>query len=298
MQYFKPYLILILGLLFGLGSSLLPAQQDETTTTESKPTSQGAHEDLDALLWLQTSAEYEAITRQSFRLAEMNLGRALVDPTWTASLEQQKMFASNPTDLAKLSPAVILDVDETVLDNSKYQSRLIEADEEFSPDSWNSFCREEASEAIPGSVEFIRACRDARITVLYVTNRSVEIEYATRRNLVSVGLLDIDAPDYLFTKYERKNWGSNKETRRKYLASRYRILMLLGDDLNDFVTVGKSPTSKKRKDIASKQSDWWGKRWIALPNPNYGGWERSLYDWKDRAPRSEKLENKRSQMKK
>ncbi|MEM9412100.1 MAG: HAD family acid phosphatase, partial [Planctomycetota bacterium] len=266
------------------------AQQGEDDETRSVSNADATHEDLDALLWLQTSAEYEAITRQSFRLAELNLGQALVDPAWTASLEQQKMFSTNPNGLAKLPPAVILDVDETVLDNSKYQSRLIENNEEFSPDSWNSFCREESSPAIPGAVEFIQACRDARITVLYVTNRSVEIEYATRRNLISAGLLDIDDPDLLFTKYERKEWSSNKASRREYLALRYRILMSLGDDLNDFIDLGRRPSSKKRKEEAAKYSDWWGHRWVTLPNPNYGGWERSLYDWNDRSPRSEKLQ--------
>ena len=289
---------MLLGALCWSSPKPLFAQQNNQPQTKAENLSLRSHEDLDAVLWVQTSAEYEAIARQSFRLAESNLGKALVDASWTASREQQRMFANKTQELAKLPPAVILDIDETVLDNTKYQSRLIENEMEFSPKSWNDFVREEASPAIPGSKEFINACREARVTVLYVSNREFEVEYATRRNLASEGLLHEDDPDLIFSKNERKNWGSDKQPRRTYLASRYRILMILGDDLNDFVSLGSRPTAKKRKDVANKYADWWGRRWITLPNPNYGGWERSLYDWNDRSSRSEKLENKRSKLSK
>lgn len=273
----------------------LMAQQSDPSESQ-KEKSEVAHEDLDALLWIQTSAEYEAITRQTFRLAEMNLGNALVDPAWTASTEQQRLFAKKPPQLAALPPAVILDVDETVLDNTAYQTRLIEKQEEFSRESWLAYVREEASLGIPGAKEFIQACRDARVTVLYVTNREFEVEYATRRNLIKFGLLHEDDPDVVFTKYERETWTSDKQTRRAHLATRYRILMMLGDDLNDFITLGKHPASEKRRKSATQYADWWGQRWMALPNPNYGGWERSVYEWKDSSSRETKLKLKRAMM--
>ena len=283
---------------FWLVQQSVLAQLDSQPPTTKPSSNILSHEDLDAVLWVQTSAEYEALTRQSFRLAEFNLGDALVDPSWTASKEQQEMFARKPAELAQLPPAVILDIDETVLDNSIYQSRLIENEQEYHRESWNDFVREAASPAIPGSKAFIQACRDARVTVLYVSNREYEVEFATRRNLVSTGLLDEDDPDLVFSKNERAGWGSDKQPRRTYLASRYRILMILGDDLNDFVSLGRHPAPEKRKDVANKYSTWWGRRWIALPNPNYGGWERSLYDWNDSAPRQDKLEDKRSRLNK
>ncbi|MDG2012198.1 MAG: HAD family acid phosphatase, partial [Pirellulaceae bacterium] len=235
-------------------------------------------------------------TRQTFRLAEMNLGPALVDPTWTASVEQQRMFTQQPRKLAALPPAVILDVDETVLDNSAYQARLIANGGEFDPKTWNLFVQEESAIAVPGAVEFIEACRAARVTVLYVTNREYEVEYATRRNLVKTGLMEEDDPDVLLTKNERKPWTSDKKSRRTHLAGQYRILMILGDDLNDFVSLGKKPTPEHRRKMAARYSDRWGRQWMALPNPNYGGWERSLYDWEDRAERKAKLKLKRSNL--
>ena len=283
-----------------IGGIGLPADSLQSASgapqAASKDQEASGHEDLDALLWLQTSAEFIAITRQTFRLAEMNLGSALVDPTWSACLEQQRMFAKQPGAMAALPPAVILDVDETVLDNSAYQARLIANGEEFDPKTWNLFVQEESGIAVPGAVDFIEACRAARVTVLYVTNREYEVEYATRRNLVKTGLLQENDPDVLLTKNERQQWTSDKKSRRTHLASQYRILMILGDDLNDFVSLGKKPTPEKRRKTATRYSDRWGRQWMALPNPNYGGWERSLYQWEDRAAREAKLKLKRSNL--
>ena len=291
-------LMFLFGILVWSSPNDILAQQAGQTQSAVTTSSPVAHEDLDAVLWIQTSAEFDAIARQTFRLAELNLGDALVDPSWTASTEQQKMFAKRPQELGKLPPAVILDIDETILDNSSYQSRLIEKNEEFNRETWNDFVREEASPAIAGAKEFVKACRDARVTVLFVSNREFEVEYATRRNLVATGLLHEDNPDLVFSKYEKKDWGSDKKTRRTHLASRYRILMIVGDDLNDFVSLGSKPTSKKRKQVANKYSNWLGSRWITMPNPNYGGWERALYDWNDGSSRSEKLRNKKSKLRK
>ena len=282
---------LVIVYLVGVGSASIAQETPAANEEPTKPAA-ASHEDLDALLWMQTSAEYPAITRQTFRLARFNLGDALVDPTWTACIEQQQMYAHDPHLLARLPAAVILDVDETVLDNTAYQSRLIRSGHEFDRDSWLDYVREESSRAIPGAREFIQVCRDARVSVLFVTNREYEVEYATRRNLLSSGLLQEDDPDVLFTKFEREDWTSDKQTRRQHLAKRYRIMMIMGDDLNDFVSVGKRASAETRRSTATDHADWWGTKWLMLPNPNYGGWERSLYDWKDKTPRSAKLQRK------
>ena len=278
------------------GAGALQASPQIETTAEAKPKSSEAHEDLDALLWMQTSAEYRAITEQTFRLAEMNLGRALVDPSWTASLAQQKQWDRKTDRVKALPPAVIMDVDETVLDNTAYQTRLIQNQSEFDPVTWNKFVEEEMSIAVPGAVDFVKACRDAQVTVLFVTNREFSVEPATRRNLIKVGLLRTEDPDWVFSKNERQTWTSNKQSRRAHLASQYRILMILGDDLNDFVPQGDRPTATQRRKLAERYSDRWGHRWFMLPNPNYGGWERALIDWQDREPRSTKIQLKRSNM--
>ncbi len=280
------------------GLATLYASPQIETTSASESESSEAHEDLDALLWMQTSAEYRAITRQTFLLAEMNLGRALVDPSWTASVDQQRQMDRKAEAVKTLPPAVIMDVDETVLDNTAYQTQLIQTQSEFDPVTWNQFVEEEKSIAIPGAVHFVEACRDAQVTVLFVTNREFSVEPATRRNLIKVGLMKAEDPDWIFSKNERKTWTSNKQSRRAHLASQYRILMILGDDLNDFVPQGDRPTASQRQKLADRYTDRWGHRWFMLPNPNYGGWERALFNWQDREPRSKKIQLKRSHMRK
>ena len=81
--------------------------------------------------------------------------------------------------------------------------------------------------------------------MLFVTNREHSVEEATRRNLINVGLMQEDDEDLIFTKYEREEWTSNKQTRREFLSNRYRILLLLGDDLNDFTDAGRHPAPRR-----------------------------------------------------
>ncbi len=255
------------------------------------------HEDLDAVLWIQTSAEYGAVARQTFRAARAAVGDALVDSKWTASTEQKKIFDSK-TDrkLSELPPAVVLDVDETVLDNSRYQVGLIESGGEYSPEGWKAYVEKQVATPVPGAVEFVKACRTAGVTVIFVTNREHDVETATRENLIAHGLMEKDDPDLIFTKYEKEEWTSDKKSRREELARKYRILLLLGDDLNDFIATQYHSSSEVRRKVGDQYKDWFGERWFILPNPNYGGWEQSLYDWENAVSSSTKRKRKREKM--
>jgi predicted secreted acid phosphatase len=55
------------------------------------------------------------------------------------------------------------------------------------------------------------------------------------------------------------------------------VLMLVGDDLNDFVDVD-GLTVNGRDDVAARYGEYWGDGWYMLPNPTYGSWERALFD--------------------
>jgi len=214
------------GLWVGLGmasanqeKAASAVEQDQVQVDQAKDTAKQSgsiqpHEDLDAVLWIQTSAEYGAIARQTFRAALAAVGDALVDSEWSASTEQQEFFdQKSNVRLYQLPPAVILDVDETVLDNSRYQVGLIESGGEYSHDGWKAYVNRQVSTPIPGAVEFVKACRTAGVTVIYVTNREHEVESATRENLLKHGLMEKDDPDLIFTKYEKEAWTSNKKTR-------------------------------------------------------------------------------------
>lgn len=231
--------------------------------------SQTGIEGLNATLWMQRSAEYRGTTEQAYRTAGRMLEKGLADPYWTAALEQ----TGDPSDLP---PAVILDVDETVLDNSPFQGRLIRAGRTFNPDMWGAWIHEATAPPVSGALGFTRAAAERGVTVFYVTNRDSEFEEATRRNLARAGFPIAAGTDVLLMRGEREGWGSDKTTRRAEVASLYRILLLAGDDLNDFLSVSRS-TVEERDRLESEYSEYWGHKWIVLPNPAYGSWERALY---------------------
>ena len=228
-----------------------------------------AHENLNAVLWMQTALEYEASALQAYRLAAMQLDAALADPRWTAAIEQQ-------ADASRLPPAVILDVDETVLDNSYYQARMIRDNTTFAAATWDRWVEEARATAIPGAVEFTRYAAGKGVTVFYVTNRTANLEAATRKNLAAENFPLSTGLDTVLVRGERPEWSASaKGPRRASIARDYRILLLVGDDLGDFV-VDPSGTPAERQTRAAAQSEWWGRRWIMLPNPTYGSWERAV----------------------
>jgi 5'-nucleotidase (lipoprotein e(P4) family) len=259
-----------------LASASCAARSVSTTIGPSAAASAVTHENLNAVVWMQTALEYEASALQAFRLAHMQLDSALANPSWTAAIEQ----TGDPSQ--KRGTAVVLDVDETVLDNSYYQARMIRDRTEYSSATWDPWVQEARATAIPGAVEFTRYAASKGVTVFYVTNRTANLEEATRRNLVALGFPvqtsgATDAPlDTVLTRAERPEWqASAKGARRAHIASGYRILLLIGDDLGDFVA-DASGTVAERQTKTAPQEDWWGRRWIMVPNPSYGSWERAV----------------------
>lgn len=226
------------------------------------------HERLDGVLWYQTSVESEMAATQAFLIAKDNVDQALVDPTWTAALEQSD-------DYQTFDPAVIVDVDETVLDNSPFQARLTKSGIPYDHNLWQAWVREANANPMPGARQFIQYLKSNGIKVFYVTNR--ELEDPTVRNLRAVLDSEVEFEDVL-CKNEKPNWGSNKTSRRQLIADQYRILLLVGDDYNDFAFLGKVEPDK-RKETAKDHKAYWGKKWIIVSNPLYGNWEKALYQY-------------------
>jgi acid phosphatase len=225
---------------------------------------------LDATLWVQTAAEYEAVARSIYAGALNDLPALLADSSITAALEQESTYSALP-------PAVVLDVDETVLDNSPYQARLLIAGEAYDSKTWADWVEERIARPVPGAVEFTREADRKGITVFYVTNRRDYQEQATRDNLDALGFPLREGLDVILTRGERPEWGSDKGTRRMVVSQTHRVLMLVGDDLNDFVDVAGLSVGE-RDEVASLYEEYWGRRWRMLPNPTYGSWERALFD--------------------
>lgn len=262
----------------------------EETAVEMRPEWAGQavpHENLNSVLWVQTSVEYAALAEQSYRLAERVLDEALADPMWTASLEQSAMGTYE-----QLPAAVVLDVDETVLDNSAYQARLILDAATYSSESWNEWARESAAPAVPGALAFTQYADRLGVTVIYLTNRGAGIEEATRRNLMDLGFPLSDEVDVILTRGEKPAWSaSDKTPRREFVAEQFRILLLIGDNLGDFLTDIDEPPAQRKQALAPYQ-DYWGTRWIMLPNPQYGSWEGALIEFDYAAPAEDQLQRK------
>ena len=188
---------------------------------------------LNSVLWMQKSEEHNALTLMAYRTAERTLDEALRTKRWTAVTEQSRSYDELP-------PAVILDIDETVLDNSPFEARLIREDQPFSSQAWNAWVNEAGAGAIPGALPFVRLAASKGIKIFYITNRDKDEEEATRKNLTALGFpLDTNV-DTVLTLGEREGWTSDKSSRRLEVAHRYRVLILIGDNLNDFISAGRS----------------------------------------------------------
>jgi acid phosphatase len=238
----------------------------------------GTHRNLMPTLWTGTSAEYAACACQTYRSAMRRLDEALSDPTWTACIEQDG-------DVSTLPPAVILDVDETVLDNTRYAAREIIRAQPLERSNFTRWVNEAQAPLVPGARQFINYARDKGVRVFFVTNRIVEEEEGTRENLKRVGIaLDADR-DAVLVLDERPEWTRDKSSRRRFVAEGHRILLLIGDDLNDFVSAETSLL--KRTALMQRHWDRWGVSWFALPNPQYGSWLQALYGFDRGLPEKE-----------
>jgi acid phosphatase len=233
---------------------------------------------LYATLWQQTSAEYRVLAEMIFATAKFQLVRALADRHWTAEPSQHEGFQDLP-------PAIIMDIDETVLDNSFFIARLIHAGAEYSESSWREWIEEASAASVSGAIDFIAFAQARAVTVFFVTSRDRGDEEATRTQLRSAGVSLPEDKDTVLMRGERKEWGLDKVSRRQFIARSYRVLLLIGDDLGDF-TSGYRSTPPERVEAALAGSVW-GTKWFLLPNPVYGSWIDSLHDFDFSVPRDE-----------
>jgi 5'-nucleotidase (lipoprotein e(P4) family) len=244
-----------------------PVAAPATTAQEVVPCNPG-HTILNATLWVQQAPEYRAVARQTYAAARTALDAALADPNWVGAEEETANDPSQP-------PAVILDVDETALDNTPFETRVLRAGTTYDKKTWVEWVNESAALPIPGAKEFLDYARSRGVTPFYITNRdSPDEAEGTRRNLERVGF-PIDATGETLLLRGENGWkSSDKSPRRAHVAATHRVLLLIGDDLNDFVNA-RDKSAAERDAIMERTAAWWGKRWFMVPNPMYGSWERA-----------------------
>lgn len=275
--------------------TVLPAPGDGAATPAPvpAPAAQAAADDnLNAVLWVQRSEEYRANALAIYRAAAARLDAALADPHWDA-LAPGERAATAPTE--GLRPAVILDIDETVLDNSPYQARLVADGREYDEDTWADWVMEKKARPVPGVLEFARAAEARGVTLIYLSNRAAHLKDATLANLREAGLPVKDESVFLGlgTPVEGcEQRGSEKKCRRLLVGRQYRVLMQFGDQLGDFVEI-TSNTPEARAALMERYGDWFGERWWMLANPTYGGWEPARFGNAWGKPREARRELKR-----
>ena len=250
-----------------------------------------ADDNLNAVLWVQRSAEYQANAIQTYRAAAGYLDKALAEPHWDALVPTERDNTGHG-----LKPAVVLDIDETVLDNSPYQARLVRDGLEYSDPTWDAWVQERRATPVPGVLEFARAATAKGVTLLYISNRAVHLKAATLANLRAAGLPVADDSVFLGlgTVVEGcEQEGSEKDCRRRLAGRNYRVLMQFGDQLGDFAHIDAN-TPERRQALLDEYDDWFGERWWMLPNPTYGSWEPALFDNDWRQPRDARRAAKRA----
>jgi 5'-nucleotidase (lipoprotein e(P4) family) len=242
---------------------------------------------LNAVLWMQRSVEFKASALTAFALARIRLDQALADPTWTgAPREQTGAYETLP-------PAVILDIDETILDNSGYQAWMTLKGTSFDPKTWNAYVNTVTSLPIPGGLEFAKYAESKSVKIFYISNRTAEEEPATRKNLEKFGFPMGGNVDTMLMARKQPDWGSAKGTRRVHVAKSYRVLLNVGDNFGDFVDEYRG-SEAERLQVLEQHRDRWGREWIMIANPTYGSFESAPYGHDFKRSDGERRRAKRS----
>jgi len=259
---------LMLALSLALGLSACASQEEGSQ--EQAMAVVPANDNLNAVLWTQRSVEFKGNAVTAYKLAMIRLDQALANRKWTGAPAEQT------GSYRRLPPAVVLDVDETVLDNSAYQAWNVTAGTSFDPKTWTSFVNSQMSVPVPGALEFAQYAASKGVKVFYVTNRTKEEEPATRENLEMYQFPLSDKVDTILTAQEQPDWKSAKSTRRAFVAKDYRILLNIGDNFSDFTDDYKG-TEAERLQVYESNAAHWGKVWIVIANPTYGSFESTPY---------------------
>lgn len=254
--------VLLLVLTFGCASK------------NKAPLSEGKNHNLallNATVWFQTAGEVKALFYQGYNFARLRLDE----------------------DLKKKSSkkrAVIVDIDETIFDNSPYQAKAISENVQF-PKYWNEWIQSESAKALPGALEFLTYADKKGVEVFYITNRRTNEKTSTLHNLQKLGF-PLKTDGHLLVR-EAEN---NKTGRREIVGKDYHIVLLVGDNLNDFTGLYEKKSINERNEITEKLQNDFGKIYIMLPNPMYGDWEGAIYNYNFGLSEDEKEAKRKSHL--
>lgn len=219
-----------------------------------------------SVLWFQTSGEAKALYYQGYNIGKMRLNDIL-------NQKQKKK---------EFKPAVVLDIDETVIDNSPHQAWYIKS-ENANPFNWNKWFNQARAKALPGAIDFLKYADSKGVEIFYISNRREAHKEATIRNLNNIGAPKADTDHVLLLQPGERG----KESRRQKVARSYNIVLLFGDNLGDFSGFDYLSASDRVQAVERRREEF-GKKLIVFPNPMYGDWESAIYNYDHRKTDAEK----------
>ena len=225
-----------------------------------------------SVLWYQRASEMKAIYYQCFNWAKVRLDQAVEKNT-------------------NLKLAVVVDIDETMLDNSPFEGNAIHTGIGYSKETWKNWVNKIDAKALPGAVEFANYAESKNVEVFYISNRSADYFNVTLRNLQKEGFAFADSSHLML-----KTHTSSKKERRDLVKENYKIILLIGDNMGDFSEIFEDRSDNYGFNVVEENKDKFGEFFIVLPNPMYGSWENEIFDNKKDLSNQEKYDLRRSKL--
>lgn len=216
-----------------------------------------ARENMMATNWYQTSGEAKALYIQGYNIATERLKEYLKKP-------HEKPYS------------IVLDLDETVLDNSPYQAENIVKGVGYSSGTWDEWVKMKKAKAVPGAKEFLQFADKNGVKIYYISDRVESQLDATIENLKNEGIPVQSRENVLLKNKEDK---SGKVNRREYVKKHTDLIMLFGDNLSDFDVFSSSSIEDRNKRVEELAAEF-GDKFILFPNPMYGAFESAIYGGK------------------
>ena len=208
------------------------------------------------LLWMRTSAEYRPLAYQGYNVAMNAVKMAVTDPS-----HQRKPLA------------IVLDADETVVDNTKLMGEsIVNGNGRFDAPWWRQAVHQGKSQAMPGAVEFLNEVHKQGVEIFYVSNRYAPVNLdVTIQNFKELGFPSVDKDHVLL--FEKD---SDKQPRFDMIAKKYYVIVYMGDNAGDFPIGTKGKTLAERNSIIDAHKEDFGTTFVVFPNPAYGSWVSAL----------------------
>ena len=235
--------------------------------------------------WLYGSGEGAAASLQAYDALRDHVVRtARARPSDSVVLADGATLATPMFVPCGAKPlAVVLDVDETAIQNLGYEYDEAVRGRSFDSAIWNRWERTGAGSvaAMPGAADALRAIRAAGVEVIFNSNRDAETGSHTEAALNFAGLGPARHGETLFLQGDVGS-GSGKDPRRAAIAERWCVIAMAGDQLGDFSDLFNArtlPVRERRRAAASgPYAGLWGNGWFLLSNPVYGPSLRGGFD--------------------